>query len=373
MDDLVTDDLVTDDLVADDLVADDLVIDDLVTDEPVKDIEDLLSAETVSYSRYGKQPNYRSLIKVSESDKTKSIKNSVLGLSCSRRTDIPWGYLDQYMELLNSGFMYVPNPVSGKLNPVYLKSYDFKTKKGIIFISWWSKNYSKWIKAYQNNPDFFDQWPVHLFNFSVNSENADLEPNTISLDERFEQIKWICDMFGPYSLNIRFDPIVVYKKNSETYNNLSDFEKIVEFISSIGIEHLVFSFCLYNGNVSKNMKKNGLIPVDINLSEQKKIVDQLLSITAKYKVKLKACCMTSLVGYGNQNGKVESSKCIDGNIVQMILDKKSIPIKLKQQKDKGQRIECNCITARDIGYYQSCPHGCRYCYANPSLPSTKNC
>ena len=361
-----------DDLVADDLVVDDLVVDDLVVDEPIKDIEDLVNVEDISYSRFGKQPNLKTLINVSESDKIKSIKNSVLGLSCSRRTDIPWGYLDQYMKLLNDGFMYVPNPVSGKLNPVYLKPYDFKTKKGIIFISWWSKNYSKWIKAYQNNSDFFDQWSVHLFNFTVNSENEDLEPNTIPLNDRLDQIKWICDMFGPYSLNIRFDPIVIYKKkDGKIYNNLSDFEKIIEFIANIGIKHIVFSFCLYNGNVSKNMIKNGLTPINISILEQKKIVDQLLLTSFKYGVKLKACCMTPLVGYGKDQWKVESSKCIDGAIVQMILDKKSIPIKLKQQKDKGQRVECNCISTRDIGYYQSCPHGCRYCYANPSLLNVK--
>ena len=31
---------------------------------------------------------------------------------------------------------------------------------------------------------------------------------------------------------------------------------------------------------------------------------------------------------------------------------------------KGQRNECECISTVDIGAYNCCYHGCRYCYAN---------
>jgi DNA repair photolyase len=33
-------------------------------------------------------------------------------------------------------------------------------------------------------------------------------------------------------------------------------------------------------------------------------------------------------------------------------------------KDKNQRLECGCVESVDIGAYNSCAHGCVYCYAN---------
>jgi hypothetical protein len=37
-------------------------------------------------------------------------------------------------------------------------------------------------------------------------------------------------------------------------------------------------------------------------------------------------------------------------------------------KEKGNREGCRCAEARDIGEYDTCPHGCVYCYAVRNRP-----
>ena len=46
-------------------------------------------------------------------------------------------------------------------------------------------------------------------------------------------------------------------------------------------------------------------------------------------------------------------------------------IKTRTLKDKGQREDCGCIMAKDIGAYNTCPHECNYCYANASKEIAK--
>ena len=56
--------------------------------------------------------------------------------------------------------------------------------------------------------------------------------------------------------------------------------------------------------------------------------------------------------------------CIDGELIESLTGRK-----LNAKKDKNQREICGCLESIDIGQYNTCLHGCRYCYANYNMQS----
>lgn len=58
--------------------------------------------------------------------------------------------------------------------------------------------------------------------------------------------------------------------------------------------------------------------------------------------------------------------CIDQRLIEKIADKK-----FKLKKDPNQRTDCYCATSVDIGTYNTCLNGCKYCYANTSVHAAK--
>ena len=54
-------------------------------------------------------------------------------------------------------------------------------------------------------------------------------------------------------------------------------------------------------------------------------------------------------------------KCIDDDFI-----RRNLGIEVIKTKDKGQRKECGCVKSIDIGLYDTCIHGCEYCYATQS-------
>ena len=64
---------------------------------------------------------------------------------------------------------------------------------------------------------------------------------------------------------------------------------------------------------------------------------------------------------------VERGRCVDSELIGRLAGRE-----IRAAKDRNQRPECGCAESVDVGAYNTCGHGCRYCYANHSPKSTES-
>jgi len=117
----------------------------------------------------------------------------------------------------------------------------------------------------------------------------------------------------------------------------------------------VISFVDLYRNTQGNMKSFHLLPLETQ--EMLELAERLVAIANKYHITIESCAeKINLEQFGIAHGH-----CIDCNLFEKLLG-----CKLDVDKDKNQREECGCMASIDIGMYNTCRNGCRYCYANYS-------
>ena len=96
--------------------------------------------------------------------------------------------------------------------------------------------------------------------------------------------------------------------------------------------------------------------------EIEELAKGLSDIARRYQLPLYTCAeKIDLSKYGIMHGS-----CIDKEKIHHL-----IGYKLDLKTDTGQRRECRCVESIDIGMYDTCIHGCKYCYANSGVESAK--
>ena len=79
----------------------------------------------------------------------------------------------------------------------------------------------------------------------------------------------------------------------------------------------------------------------------------LAALAGEFDIRLTAC---------SQHVGLPLAACVDARRLEDVARDWGQP-RVIAAKTKGNRPDCRCHESRDIGAYDSCPHGCAYCYA----------
>ncbi len=275
-------------------------------------------------------------------------------VSASRATDIPAFYCQWFFDRLREGYARWRNPYSGKDSYV---SFD-----NTRFIVFWSKNPAPIIKYL---PLLKERDIGCYFQFTLNDYDAEgLEPNVPSLRQRIETFKEIVDALGVGTVVWRFDPLILTDRISVD-DLLRKIENIAVQLSGYA-EKLVFSFADISTykKVGRNLSAAGINYREWTEYEMLDFAHQLSDLNLG--LELATCAeKVDLSQFG-----INHNRCIDPDLINRLAPDLYSEISLLRT-DKGQRTLCGCISSKDIGAYNTCPHGCIYCYANNSPYSAR--
>jgi len=198
----------------------------------------------------------------------------------------------------------------------------------------------------------YDQIFIH---FSITGMgNSFLEPGIPSTESSINLLPDLIELCGDIErIQVRFDPIVHFKyKDGTDFSNLQYFEDVVSRIRNIGIKKIVISWMTDYPKVRKRLNKRGITFISISHKQWKEEVDWIYSFTKGLGMSVSACCVPGLPLF----------RCIDGFLLNDLHPKS---YKTSIEKAGAQRKNCGCTKSWDIGWYNKCPGGCIYCYANP--------
>lgn len=307
-------------------------------------------------------------------------------VSASRSTDIPAFYSDWFINRLEKGYVKWINPFNGV--PLYVSLAEAR-----LFV-FWSKNPKPMLECLpgrnESPLDVLDaRHTNYYFQFTLNDYDEErIEPRVPPVAERIETFRRLSERLGRDRVVWRFDPLVLTDK--------LDIRQLVEKVERLGdriapfTSRLVFSFidvAAYR-KVVANLSRCELNAREFRSDEMEAVASEIGRLVKDWGISAGTCAeIRDLAAYG-----IEHNRCVDDRLMVKCFSRDIELMKFigaryvsgdmfadnevkkvdhwevseKSKKDTGQRTACGCVMSKDIGMYNTCPHLCRYCYANTS-------
>lgn len=208
-----------------------------------------------------------------------------------------------------------------------------------------SKNYRPILPRLHEITDRFNSYCY----YTITAYGRDVEPGVPSIEESIQTLKELSAIAGKQRVAWRYDPVLLTKAYT-VERHLETFDYMAARLAP-HVDRCIFSFVEIYEKVKFNM------PELVMLTEEhiEELARGFGEIAARHGLHLQTCGTNGdFSRYG-----IHPSGCMTLDVLGQ-----ANGVKFRDLKHKGMRHGCHCMEARDIGAYDSCPNGCKYCYAN---------
>ena len=265
---------------------------------------------------------------------------SAMIVNTGARTDTVQYYTDWLLRRFAEGYVLSRNP----LFPNKVTRYELTPEK-VDCVVFCSKNYAPILPRLH---EITGRFPTYFY-YTITAYGKDVEPGVPSIGQSMETLMALSKQVGKGRVAWRYDPVLLTRKYT-IERHMETFERMAATLAP-HIDRCIFSFVEMYKKLESNMPE--IIP--FSDWEMDEVARGLGAIAQKYGVYLQTCGTN---GDYSRYG-IHPSGCMTLDILG-----RANGIAFRSLKHKGTRQGCHCIESRDIGAYDTCLNGCKYCYAN---------
>ena len=263
------------------------------------------------------------------------------------RTDIPAFYGEWLENRLRAGFVMVRNPYDPASVTRYRLSPDV-----VDLIGFCTKNPGPMLDRMEALRPYGQHWSV-----TITPYGRDIEPRVPDKAQVMADFRRLSDIVGPDALFWRYDPILI----NDIYTverHIADFAAMAAVLEG-STRTCVISFI----DLYEKVKRNFPEAKPVCRADRIAIATAFADIGRRHGMTIRAC----------GEGRELEPYGLDCDGCMTIRDyERALGRRLKVPAYKPARPGCACYIACDIGAYNTCPHLCRYCYANYSAAAVRD-
>lgn len=261
-------------------------------------------------------------------------------INTGNRTDIPGYYSEWFYRRIEEGRVMVRNPyypeqvIEYRLNPEVVDCICFCTKNPEPMLSGLHK-----IRDYGK-----------CFFVTITPYGKEIEPFVPPKEKVLEDFCILSEQVGKEAVSWRYDPVFIWDKYTLEFH-LKAFAKMAERLRG-KTERCVISFIDLYEKTKRNFPAASAVPKADTIL----LTKEMVKIAEENGMRVYPCGEGDYLSeYGADCSGCMSKEVVERSIGQSL----SVP-----KGKKPAREGCTCLLGSDIGMYNTCGHGCLYCYAN---------